>query len=156
MKKVFIGLLALLSIFAFANGNNVHIPGCEFESYTLDSSITIYVHQWMDLEYTWMIDSFFNICDYDLEFPWDIDLLSFTLDSNASVTVSASANWGGLDVYIDGTIYVEKDGNPFIPTNPIGDGSYLVGVAVTYIDPDTPAGEYTVELGITFEPTVTF
>ncbi|MCD6105201.1 MAG: hypothetical protein J7J43_05450, partial [Thermosipho sp. (in: Bacteria)] len=64
--------------------------------------------------------------------------------------------WGGLDVYIDGTIYVEKDGNPFIPTNPIGDGSYLVGVAVTYIDPDTPAGEYTVELGITFEPTVTF
>lgn len=156
MKKVFIGLLALLSIFAFANGNNVHIPGCEFESYTLDSSITIYVHQWMDLEYTWMIDSFFDICDYDLEFPWDIDLLSFTLDSNASVTVSASANWGGLDVYIDGTIYVEKDGNPFIPTNPIGDGSYLVGVAVTYIDPDTPAGEYTVELGITFEPTVTF
>jgi len=156
MKKVFIGLLALLSIFAFANGNNVHIPGCEFESYTLDSSITIYVHQWMDLEYTWMIDSFFDICDYDLEFPWDVDLLSFTLDSNASVTVSASANWGGLDVYIDGTIYVEKDGNPFIPTNPIGDGSYLVGVAVTYIDPDTPAGEYTVELGITFEPTVTF
>lgn len=156
MKKVFIGLLALLSIFAFANGNNVHIPGCEFESYTLDSSITIHVHQWMDLEYTWMIDSFFDICDYDLEFPWDIDLLSFTLDSNASVTVSASANWGGLDVYIDGTIYVEKDGNPFIPTTPIGDGSYLVGVAVTYIDPDTPAGEYTVELGITFEPTVTF
>jgi len=158
MRKILVGMLILFALFIFANGNGmpIHIPGCEFESYTLDSSITIYVHQWMDLEYTWMIDSFFDICDYDLEFPWDIDLLSFTLDSNASVTVSVWANWGGLDVYIDGTIYVEKDGNPFIPTNPIGDGSYLVGVAVTYIDPDTPAGEYTVELGITFEPTVTF
>jgi hypothetical protein len=157
MKKLFVGILSLLAIFAFATTEPVfeHVPGCEFESYSLESSITIYVHQWMDLEYEWMIDSFFDICDYE-EAPMDVDLLRFFLDSNAPVTVTPWANWGGLDAYISGTIYVTKDGVPFVPTNPIGDGDYLIGVLVTSIDPDTPAGEYTVTLGITFEPTVTF
>jgi hypothetical protein len=157
MRKILIGILVLFAFIIFANGDgpDIHIPGCEFESYSLESSITIYVHQWMDLEYEWMIDSFFDICDYE-EAPMDVDLLRFFLDSNAPVTVTPWANWGGLDAYISGTIYVTKDGVPFVPTNPIGDGDYLIGVLVTSIDPDTPAGEYTVTLGITFEPTVTF
>ncbi|MBO8160445.1 MAG: hypothetical protein H0Z24_02315 [Thermosipho sp. (in: Bacteria)] len=162
MRKILVGLLALMALFVFANGETnggyVHVPGCQFESYTLESSITIYVHQWMDLEYEWLIDSFFDICDYELpEEGMDVPLLWFVLDSNASVTVTVYASWGGLDVYITGVVYVEKDGNPFMPpTNPIGDGEYLIGLILTSIDPDLPAGEYTVVLSITFAPTVTF
>ncbi|MDK2886151.1 MAG: hypothetical protein PWP54_709 [Thermosipho sp. (in: thermotogales)] len=153
MRKILIGILVLFAFIIFADV--VHVPGCEFESYTLNSTITIYVHQWMDLDYQWIIGPSYNICDYE-QAPENVDLLSFTLDSNAPVTVSAWADWGGLATYITGTIYVTKDGVPFVPTNPIEDGEYLIGVSITSIDPDTPAGDYTVTLRITFQPTVTF
>ncbi|SHH58520.1 hypothetical protein [Thermosipho atlanticus] len=155
MRKLLVGILVLFGLFIFANGNFIHVPGCQFDTLTLDSTITVYVHQWMDLEYEWMIDSFFDICDYE-NVPEDVDLLWFSLDSNADVEVSVDADWGGLDAYISGTVYVLKDGNPFMPTSPISDGDYLIGVTITNIDPNTPAGDYTVVLSITFEPTVTF
>ena len=152
MRKILVGLLSLMALFIFAE--NVHVSGCEFETYTIESSITIYVHQWMDLEYNWLVSEF-DICDYNQ--TGEVDVLSFLLDSNAPVTVIPSANFNGLDAYVTADVYVTKDGVP-IPstTNPIDDGLYVIGFDITWIDPNLPADTYQIELSLTFQPTVTF
>ncbi|ACJ76032.1 hypothetical protein THA_1594 [Thermosipho africanus TCF52B] len=153
MRKMLITLLSLFALFIFADATSVHVPGCDWEEYTIDSSITIFVHQWMDLDYEWLIADF-DICDYTQ--TGDVDVLTFTLDSNAPVNVIPYADYNGLDAYIDADVYVTKDGNPFVPTSPIDDGVYLIGFTINSIDPDLPAGDYPVVLSLTFVPTVSF
>ncbi|ABR31099.1 hypothetical protein SU69_06330 [Thermosipho melanesiensis] len=152
MRKILVGLLSLFALVLLAE--NVHVPGCEFESYTIDSSITIYVHQWMDLDYEWLISEF-DICDYDQEFG-EVGVLNFTLDSNADVAVIPYADFNGLDAWVDADFIVLKDGVPFAPTSPISDGTYNISFQINSVDPDLPAGDYTVYLSLTFQPTVSF
>lgn len=141
MRKLFV--LALAVVFGVMIFAGAQYPG-DFSNVQLTGNAVINVHQWLDASFT---PGEFDIYDYG-EDIYDIDLGDLWVDSNANVNVSVAVTLGTLESYI--TDYTVS------PSGEIGadNATYDVELLGANIDPDTPAGGYTIGVTITLNPTV--
>jgi len=141
MRKLFVLALAVVfGVMIFG----AQYPG-DFSNVQLTGDAIINVHQWLDASFT---PGEFDIYDYG-EDIYDIDLGDLWVDSNADVNVSVDVVLGELSGYITDYTISPADGN--IGAN---NATYDVELLDANIDPDTPAGQYTIEVTITLNPTV--
>ncbi|MBB6063420.1 hypothetical protein HNP65_001891 [Thermosipho japonicus] len=152
MRKLMVILLvALASMFIFAEAESIHITNHEA---VINKTITVNVYQWIDLTYKWLLTDY-NIEDYQ-NYPATIDVLKFTVTSNNDVEITADVNIPEDLQAIDANVLfdgAEPEGNT-IPAN--DSTEHTLSVQINSVPQNLPAGTYEIQIELTFSPTVTF
>jgi len=152
MRKLLILALIAVAALVVMAGNADYTrenPGAEnyFENVTKEGNVEVYVHQWLNLSVT--ISGEIHIYDYDTDYSNDVGDVS--IESNAAVSVSGSVSGTGADLVSDlklGDTTILNTSEDFV------EGDYDLFLHVQ-AGQDVSASSYTVQITLTFNPTVT-
>ena len=165
MRKVLVALFVVVALALFAEHWAASEQG-DFANATLEGSVTVWVHQWLDASLTTQDN---HIYDYGEQGNMKFGTLH--IDSNALVKVDivfVAAYFNGQPInpadyeeyvsyekFMLGEIEGTKEGYTY-HFGEVGDGDYdLVAVNVE-VNKDLPAGTYELEFNVVMNPTVEF